>query len=90
MPLTNAKTTDLFEVADKTAIAQDTVVKLQEEGIEGVDDLELVDIYFLKQLTDNLERPGGQINVGGAMVVTSDFKSGVKSQMILEAAWNIV
>ena len=62
MPLTNAKTTDLFEVSDKTAIAQDTVVNLQEEGIEGVDDLELVDIYFLKQLTDNLERPGGQIN----------------------------
>ena len=38
--------------------------------------LEIVDNNFLKQLTDNLKLPGGQINVGGAMIATPDFKFG--------------
>ena len=82
--------TYFFEVANTAAIAQYTVVKLQEEKICGVDDLELVDKYFIKQLIDNLKLPCGQINVGGAMIVAPDFYSGAKSQMILEAASNIV
>ena len=50
----------------------------------------MVDKDFLKQLTDYLKRSGGQINVGGVTVATPDFKFGVKFQMILEAASDIV
>ena len=49
----------------------------------------MIDKDFLKLLIDNLKLPGGQINVGGAMVVTPEFKFGAKSKMILEAALNI-
>ena len=50
----------------------------------------MVDKDFLKWLTDNIKLFGGQINVGGAIVATPDFKVGAKSQMILKAASNIV
>ena len=63
----------------------DGVMKLQEEGIKDVDYLEMFDKDFLKQLIDNLKCPGGQINVGGAMVATTAFKFGVKVQIRLEA-----
>ena len=66
------------------------MVKLQEEGIEDVDDLEIVDKYFLKQLTDNLKRPGDQINEVGVMVLMPDLKLGAKSQKRLEADSNIL
>ena len=67
------------------AIDPDTVAKIQEEGIKYVDYLEKVDKDFLKHLIDNLKRLGGQINVGGAMVVTQAFKFGAKLHMILES-----
>ena len=60
------------------AIGYYIVVKLQEEGIEDVDDLEIVDKDFLKQLTDKLKHLGGHINVGGAIIATPYFKFGVK------------
>ena len=66
------------------------MVKLQEEGIEDVDDLEIVDKYFLKQLTENLKRPGDQINEVGVMVLMPDLKLGAKSQKRLEADSNIL
>ena len=66
------------------------MVKLQEEGIEDVDDLEIVDKYSLKQLTDNLKRPGDQINEVGVMVLMPDLKLGAKSQKRLEADSNIL
>ena len=72
------------------AIWHDTVVKLHEEGINDVDDLEMVDKDFLKQLTYNIKRPGGHINVGGAIVATPTFKFGEKFQMRLKANSNIV
>ena len=46
----------------------------------------MVDKDFINQSTDNLKRPGSQINVGGEMVVIPDFKFGEKLQKILEAA----
>ena len=58
------------------AIGHYTVVKIQEEGIEDVDDLDMVDMYFINQLTDNLKLRGGKINVGGAIVATPYFKFG--------------
>ena len=72
------------------AIGYYIVVKLQEEGIEDVDDLEIVDKYFLKQLTENLKRPGDQINEVGVMVLIPDLKLGAKSQKRLEADSNIL
>ena len=45
---------------------------------------------FLNKLTYNLKLPGGQVNVGGAMVAMTYFKFGAKSQIRLEAASNIV
>ena len=50
----------------------------------------MVDKDFQKQLTDNLKRPGGLMNVGGAMVATLDLKFGANPQMSLEATSNIV
>ena len=66
------------------------VVNIQEEGIEDMGYFETVDKDFLKKLTDNLKFPDGNINVGGAMVTTPDFKFGTKLQMILETAFNLV
>ena len=65
-------------------------VKFQEEGIKGMDDLDMVYNYFLNQLTDNLKRPVGHVIVGGAMVATPDSKFGAKLQIILEAALNLM
>ena len=72
------------------AIGHNAVAKIQEEGIEDVDDLDMVYKDFLKQFIDNLKRPGVQINVGGVMVTTTYFKFSDNSQMILESASNLV
>ena len=48
MPLTNDQTKFFFENADNMAIEYDMLVKLQEEGIKDVNDLEMVDKDFLK------------------------------------------
>ena len=51
----------------------------------------MVDKYVINQLTYNLKRPGGKINVGDdVMVATLSFKFDARSQMTLEAASNIV
>ena len=43
MSLINSQTPIFFEGSDNVAMAHDTVVNLQEEGIEDVNDLEIVD-----------------------------------------------
>ena len=50
----------------------------------------MVDKNFLNQLTDNLKRPGGHINVGGAIIATPYFNYGTNLQMRLEASSDIV
>ena len=50
----------------------------------------MVNKYFIKQLTDNLKRPGEQINMGCVMVVTPYFNFGTKLRMRLEVASNLV
>ena len=76
--------TSFFEDVDYMAIWQYTAAKLHQEGIKDVNDLEMVDKNFLKQLTDKLKHTGVKNNVGGAMFVTLDLKFCVKLQMILE------
>ena len=72
------------------AIGHYTLANLQEGGLDDVYDLDMGDKDFLKQLKDNLKCPGGQINVGSAMIATPAFKFGAKVHMRLEAASNIV
>ena len=65
------------------------------EGLETVDDLAEFDDESLKQITDNLRRPGGRIpdpNPGaatGATIPAPSFVFGVKSQLRLKSATTI-
>ena len=70
MPLTNAQTTDFFEDANNMAIEHNMTTKPQGTGIDDVDDFEMFDEYFLKQLPDNLKFPVVHIDVGGGIVAT--------------------
>ena len=63
------------------AIPQPTVAQMQNEGITTVDDLANFDKDTLKQLAENLRKPGRQVpNAVGQMVPTPAFVFGVKSQ----------
>ena len=55
-----------------------------------MDDLDIVNKYFLKQLINSLKISGVQIDVGSTIIAMLDFKFGVKSQMRLESASNIL
>ena len=90
MPLTNTQTNAFLEYADNMNIPHNALVKLQKEGANNEGYLEITDKNFLEHWTDHLKRPGGQVNVGGAMVAVPDFKFGGKLQMRLESALNIV
>ena len=90
MSLTNDYTPPFFDDADNMDTGNDAVVKINEEGINNVDGFEMVDEDVLKKLIDNLKLPGGQINVGGAMVAMPYFKFGEKLQMRLEAVSNLL
>ena len=72
------------------AMGHDTVVKLPEESIKYLEYFDMVDKYFIKQLTDNIKLLGGHINVYGAMVATPFFKFGAKLQMRLESTSNLM
>jgi hypothetical protein len=78
------------------SIPNATVIQLQNEGIESVDDLIDFDKDTLQQVADNLRRPGGRIphpTLGaapGATIPTPPFVFGAKSQKRLLAACDIV
>ena len=61
MVLTGAKITSFFEEITQVAISHETRIKLQEEGIDDIDDIADFDKYTLKQVADNLRRPGGWV-----------------------------
>ena len=96
MLFTAAHTTAFFTEAGQLAITLDTRVKLATEGLKTVDDLDEFDDKSLKQITDNLRRPGGHIpdpNPGaayGATIATPFFVFGAKIQLRLKAAITIV
>ena len=81
MVLTAAQTTQFFENAHQMAIPHATVVELQNEGINTVDDLAEFDKDQLDQIAQNLRRPAG-----GAAA----FTFGAKSQRRLLAATKLV
>jgi hypothetical protein len=61
MVLTAAQTTAFFELPAQMAIAHDMRSQLQQEGIDNVVDLADFEKDTLKQVADNLRRPGGRI-----------------------------
>ena len=96
MVLTAAQNTAFFEDAAQMGIPHETVIQLQQEGISTVADLADFDEDSLKQLADNLRRPGGRApdpNPGaapGATIPTPPFAFGAKSQKRLLVACNLV
>ena len=54
MVLTAAQTAAFFEDAAQMGIPHETVVQLEQEGIDAVDDLADFDKDTLQQLADNL------------------------------------
>jgi hypothetical protein len=61
MPLTAAQTTAFFEQDAQMGIPNETVVRLQKEGITTVDDLVDFDKDTMEQTAANLRRPAGRI-----------------------------
>ena len=78
------------------AIPHATVLQVSHEGIDTVSDLAEFDKSPLKQIADNLRRPGGRIadpspGAGaGATIPTPPFVFGAKSQMRMEVACNLI
>ena len=96
MVFTASQTVSFFEDADQMAIPHATVLQLLHEGIDTASDLSEFDMKSLKQIADNLRRPGGRIADpspgarAGATVPTPAFVFGAKSQMRMEVACNLI
>lgn len=90
MVFTIQQITAFFEDADQMALSHRTRIQLQEEGINAVTDLSDFDDATLKQVSENLKRPGGTIDAQGAIVRTQPFVLGAKSLLRLKAATKLV
>jgi len=92
MVFTAAQTTAFYTDADQMAVPALTRAQLIVEGLDAIDDLNEFDDDSLKQLFDNLKKPGGTIpdpNPGagpGATISTPAFVLGAKSQQRLKTA----
>ena len=77
------------------ALPHETRIRLQVEGLDAVADLQEFDEETLKQLAENLRKPGGAVpdpNPGaapGAVIPTPAFVFGAKTQTRLKAAMHI-
>ncbi len=89
MVLTAAQITAFFQQPGQMAIPPATRTQLREEGIDTVLDLADFDKDTLKQVADNLRRPGGRVPepdpgaAAGATIPTPTSVFGSKSQMRL-------
>ena len=85
MVLTNHQTTSFFQDPNQMAILNATRIQLQQEGIEHLSDLLDFDKEALKQIAENLRRPGGRVpnpdptSTCGDMIPTLPFVFGAKS-----------
>jgi flagellar hook-basal body complex protein FliE len=92
MPFTAAQTTSFFEDANQMSIPNATRLQLQTEGLDTIHDLLEFDDDTLKQITENLRRPGGRIpdpapDAGANDTIpTPPFVFGAKSQKRLKIA----
>ena len=95
MVFTANQITAFFEENGQLAIPAATRAQLATEGFQTGTDLAEFDNKSLKQLTENLRCPGGQIPdpnpnaAPGAMIRTPSFIFGAKSQLRLKAAITI-
>ena len=77
--MTAAQTTAFFESADQMGIPNKTNVKIQQEGIDNMDDLVDFDEDTIEQIAANLRRPVGRVPdpnpaaAAGATVPTAPF-----------------
>ena len=96
MVLTQLQTTAFFENPDQLGIPHETMVQIQQEGIQAVADLADFEKQELQQLADNLRKPGGRIPdpnpnaAPGATIPTPAFTYGAKSQKKLTVACDLV
>ena len=96
MPLTAAQVTAFFEGAAQMGIPNATVVQLQEEGIDNVDNLADFDKDTIEQIAANLRCPAGRIAdpnptaVAGAAILTPPFVFEAKSQQRLNHAAKLI
>jgi hypothetical protein len=97
MPLTGAQQTAFFEDATQMGIPNTTVIQLQQEGIDNVDNLVDFDEDTIEQIAANLWCPAGRVpdpNPGaaaGAAVPTPPFFAlGAKSQQRLIFAAKLI
>ncbi len=97
MPLTAAQRTAFFEAPDQMGIPHETVVQLQEEGTDGVEDLTDFDKETIEQIASDLLCPAGRVpdpNPGAAagarMISAPPFTFGAKSQQRLTHAANLI
>ena len=96
MVLTNTQTMTFFTGTNQMAIPAATVTQLAQEGVGVVGDLEEFSESNLKQIAENLKRPGGRVPdpaagaSQGATIPTPPFIFGVKSLMRLTVASKIV
>ena len=79
---------------NQMGIPHATVIQLQQEGIDNVDNLADFDKDTLSQLADNLRCPGRQVPdpnpmaTAGAMIPTPAFTFGTKLQKCTGVACN--
>jgi hypothetical protein len=96
MPLTAAQIASFFEDDDQMGLTNDTVNKLVEEGIDVPSDLADFDKDTLKQVAENLRKPGGRVPnpdpnaPAGATIETPPFLFGAKSQKRLLEAGELI
>ena len=92
MVFTQAQTRAFFEEANQMGIPVRTIEQLVNEGIMNVGDLEEFDKDSIKQIAENLRRPGGRMAdpnpaaAPGATVPTTPYVFGAKSQKRLTVA----
>ena len=95
MVITAAQTTAFFSEPGQMALPAATRIAIAQEGLEDLADLVEFDERSLKQITDNLRRPGGRVPdpnpnaTAGATIPTPAFVFGAKSQLRLKAACDI-
>ena len=96
MVFTTVQTTSFFKNKNQMVILHATVLQPSHEGIVSVSDLIDFDKESIKQISENLRRPGGRIAdptpgaEEGSIIPTPPFVFGAKSQARLQVACNLV